>query len=207
MVLVDRYSGWPCVCLCQTESAKELITTLRSHFSTWGTPEELTSDGGSAYVAGETKRFLEDWDVRHRISTAYNPHSNLRAETAVKTVKRLVSQNTGVRGSLDTDALALALLQYRNTPDRDTGRSPAQVLFARKLRDGVPCNPEDLQLRTEWVLTREARELALAKRHEVRGAAWEEHTRALGPLTVGTCVQVQNQASPIRINGKSLEPW
>ena len=144
LVIVDRYSGWPCVCLCRTESAGELVTNLRSHFSTWGMPEELTSDGGTAYTASETRRFLEDRDVRHRVSTAYNPHSNLRAETAVKTVKRLVTQNTGARGSLDTDALALALLQYRNTPDRDTGRSPSQVLFARKLRDGVPCDPADL---------------------------------------------------------------
>ena len=111
--------------------------------------------------------------MRHRVATAYNPHSNLRAETAVKTMKRLVTQNTGARGTLDTDALALALLQYRNTPNRDTGPSPAQVLFARKLRDGVPCNPADLRLRPESILTREARELALAKRHEVRGAAWK----------------------------------
>ena len=110
LVIVDRYSGWPCVCLCRTESAQELITHLRAHFSTWGTPEEIATDGGPAYAAAATKRFLADWDVRHLISTAYNPHSNLRAETAVKTVKRLVTQNTGHKGSLDTDALALALL-------------------------------------------------------------------------------------------------
>ena len=34
----------------------------------------------------------------------YNPHANLRAETAVKSMKRLIAKNTWPRGSLDTDA-------------------------------------------------------------------------------------------------------
>ena len=127
----------------------------------------MATDGGAAYVAEGTRRFLENWGVKQRISTAYNPHANLRAETAVKSMKRLIARNTGPRGSLDTDAVAVALLQYRNTPDRDTGRSPAQVLFCRKLRDAVPVQPADLQLRPEWLLTCEARERALARRHEV----------------------------------------
>ena len=139
-----------------------------------------------------------DWGVRQRVSTAYNPHANLRAETAVKSMKRLIARNTGVRGSLDTDSLAVALLQYRNTPDRDTGRSPSQVLFCRKLRDAVPVNPEDLKIRPEWVLTSQAREAALARRHEVRKQELSEHTRSLGPLGVGAVVQVQNQAGPHR---------
>ena len=71
-------------------------------------------------------------------------------------------------------------------------------MFARKLRDGIPCKPEDLRLRPEWVLTREAREIVLSKRHEVCISKWEEHTKALSPLSVGMCVQVQNQAGPHR---------
>ena len=162
----------------------------------WGAPEEIATDGGATYMAASTQRFLADWVVRHRVSSAYNPHSNLRAESAVKTVKRLIARNTGSRGDLNTDALAMALLQHRNTPDRDTGRLPAQVLFSRKLRDAVPVKPEDLRIRPEWVLTSEAREKALARRHAVRGKELEEHTRPLSELEVGAVVQVQNQAGP-----------
>ena len=123
---------------CKEETAAELITALREYFCVYGTPEEIATDGASVYMSASTQRFLESWSVRHRVSTAYNPHSNLRAETAVKTIKRLIRENTGVRGSLDTDRMAMALLAYRNTPDRDTARSPAQVLFACQLRDAVP---------------------------------------------------------------------
>ena len=65
-------------------------------------------------------------------------------------MKRLIVKNTGPRGSLNMDNMALALLQYRKTRNRNTGRSPAQVLFCRKLRDVVPVNPRDLQIRKEW---------------------------------------------------------
>lgn len=46
------------------------------------------------------------------------------------------------------------------------------------------------------MLTREAREKALAKRHEARGQQLKEHTRPLHPLVVGTTVQIQNQSGP-----------
>ena len=50
-----------------------------------------------------------------------------------------------------------------------------------------------MKLRKEWVLTQDAREKALAKRHLVRGKELTEKTRVLSPLVVGQVVQVQNQ--------------
>ena len=196
LVVVDRYSGWPVVLKCREDSAAELIRHLRNFFCIYGVPEEIATEGASVYVSAATKKFLDLWGVRHRVSSAYNPHSNLRAETCVKTIKRLIASNTGVGGSLDTDALATAMLTYRNTPDRDTGLSPAQVLFARKLRDAVPGNLEGFKLRPDWVLTLERRELTLAKRHQVRGEALTKGTKELSPLEVGQVVQVQDQRVP-----------
>ena len=90
-------------------------------------------------------------------------HSNLKAETCVKTIKRLISSNIGPGVTLDTDALAAALLTYWNTPDWDTRLSPAQVLFARRWRDTIPHCHEGLKLRPEWVPTIEKLKQALAK--------------------------------------------
>ena len=107
------------------------------------------------------------------------PHNNLREETAVKSMKRLVTANTGPGGTLNTDSFASALMTYRNTPDRDTGLSPSPVLFARRIRDAVPCNKDGLLLRPEWVLIREAREKALARRHQVRGGGTDRTHQGL----------------------------
>ena len=191
--MVDRYSNLPTVRKCRMESAEELVISLRDHFCTYGVPVELTMDGGMAYVSDHTQRFLREWGVKHRVSSAYHPHANLRAETAVKTVKRLIADNTGNQGSLNTNEFAAALLTYRNTPDRDTGLSPAQVLFSRQLRDTIPSDPANLKLRPEWILTAQAREKALARRHHARKTDLETKSRPLKPLSVNDVVQVQNQ--------------
>ena len=51
LVLVDRYSNWPTVKRCKTESAEELVEALPEHFCNFGVPKELTSDGGMAFVS------------------------------------------------------------------------------------------------------------------------------------------------------------
>ena len=47
---------------------------------TYGTPEELSSDGGQNHVVAARHNFLATWDVSHRVSSAYFPHSNLKAD-------------------------------------------------------------------------------------------------------------------------------
>ena len=121
------------------------------------------------------------------------PHSNSKAEGCVKLIKRIIRDNLGRNGNLDTDSLLAALLNFRNTPDRDTGLSPSQIIFGRRLNDYLPIKPGRLQLHPEWRLTMEQRELALAKRHSRRGSELTEHTRTQEPLQIGQNVLVQNQ--------------
>ena len=67
------------------------------------------------------------------------------------------------------------------------------MLFARQLRDAVPSNPDNLKLRPEWVLSSQAREKALAKRHLTRQTDLTQKSHPLKPLQVKDVVQVQNQ--------------
>ena len=56
-------------------------------------------------------------------------------------------------------------------------------------------------LRNEWILTKSAREKALAKRYQVRGDQLVQGTKELGTLELGQVVQVQNQT------GRHAKKW
>ena len=141
----------------------------------------------------EVQTFLMKWGVHHRLSSAYFPHSNNRAELAVKTAKRLLMENMDNQGCIDTDAFGRAMLQYRNTPHPDTRLSPAQVIFGRAIRDFVPVLPYKYEPRQEWGFLQEDRERALAKRLYHDGSRLAFSTRPLPSLTVGDKVLVQQQ--------------
>ena len=129
-----------------------------------GLPETLLSDGGPEFTSGRFKQLLSDNGIFHKISSAYIPHSNCRAKIAVKLMKRLIQENVSSFRSLDNAKITRALLQYRNTPYRDTGLSPAQLLLGRNLKDFLPTPPGRQNLGLIWKKTLEAREVALQQR-------------------------------------------
>ena len=191
VVIVDRYTNWPAV--YRSESGSEgLIKRLRETFVTFGVPEELTSDGGPQYTSGKTQEFLRSWGVRHRLTSVANPHANCRAEIAVKTVKRMLMDNTGSTGSLDVDKFQRAMLIYRNAIDPETKTSPAMILFGRPIRDHIPIPMGRYCPHSTWQETSAYREKALAKRHTREHEKWLEHTRMLPPLRIGDHVYLQN---------------
>ena len=108
-MIVDRYTNWPIV-ERSSDGAQGLICALRKQFSTFGIAEELASDGGPEFTANSTQKFLSSWGVHHRLSSVAFPHSNCRAEVAVKTVKRMLTVNSGPRDELDTDKFQRAIL-------------------------------------------------------------------------------------------------
>ena len=197
LIVVDRYSGWLSVySVTMGDGARGLIQTLKTHFSTFGISEQLASDRGPEYIAEVTKKFLKDWGVEQRLSSSYFPHSNQRAELGVKSAKRMLRENVSPSGHLNTDKFLRALLNHRNTPDRDTGLSPAQVIFGHPIRDFLPVKPGRYKPRQEWMMTMEKREQALARRHARQEQLLSEHTKTLPPLKVSDVVSIQNQHGP-----------
>ena len=108
----------------------------------------------------------------------------------------MLVNNTNVSGSLNTDTFHRAMLQYRNTPDRDTALSPAMCLFGRPIRDFIPIHPGKYRPHPTWHETLRAREEALRNRHMRDAERLSEHTVYRPPLKVGDTVRIQNQVGP-----------
>ena len=120
------------------------------------------------------------------------PESNSRAEIGVKAAKRMIRDNTGPGGSLDTDEVSRALLQYLNTPLRGVTESPAKIVFGRAIRDSLPNSP----MRKSWTNQNHHMELGMAKIRVEAKERLDEKAKNLAPLEVGAHVQIQNQAGP-----------
>ena len=189
LVYADRFSGWAEVERLSTNSFRLARQVFLRWFRTYGVPEEISSDGGPPFQSLQYRTFLKLWDVQPRLSSAYFPQSNGRAEAAVKSIKRILLGNiNSTTGELDTDAAARAIMTHRNTPAQDTGISPSVMLFGKPLRDHLPRS--NRKMRPEWEAIADAREEALARRVSYSKPNPEKE---LTPLQVGDSVSVQNQ--------------
>ena len=189
LVYVDRKSGWPHVFSCPRDaaSAHHLTSVLRRVFADTGVPVLLRTDGGPQFTSGTVRRFLQQWGVRHEISSPGYPRSNGHAESAVKSVKRLVL--TTAAGGLDSDKFARALLELRNTPRAD-GRSPAQILFGHPLRSSVPAHHRAFA--AEWQRSTDECDTRASDMREQAKARHDVSARSLRPLRIGSIVDIQD---------------
>ena len=190
LVYADRYSGWLEVAKLHSKTEKSVKETFLKWFSTYGVPEEMASDGGPPFNSAGYDDFLMRWGIKKRLSSAYYPQSNGRAEAAVKSAKRILEGNIDrMTGKLNTEEATRAIMMHRNTPLQETGCSPAMTLFGRPMRDHLP--RRQTSIRRVWEDVADARESAAAKR-QLRNNP-NIINEGLKPLSVGDSVQVQNQ--------------
>ena len=162
LIVGDQYSGWLSIYGADKGDfdGKALERILWENITTFNIPEEISTDGGPESMSEAVQNCFSRWGVKHRLSSAYFPHSNSRAELAVKTGKRLLRDNISVHGSLNTDRVMRALMQYRNTPLPDLRLSPAQIIYNRQLCNFLPVLPHKYRPSQEWAQLQEDRERA-----------------------------------------------
>ena len=151
LVYADRLTGFVELAYFPlTTTSTVIINTLREFFHRWRVAEEISPDGASNLQSTEIKDGLKSWDVKVRLSSAHYHQSNGRAEVGVKSMKRLLRENTGRKGAINTDKVAQALFQYQNTPLRGINKSPVELALGRSLRDTVPPPRQRYKIDTDW---------------------------------------------------------
>ena len=134
LIVVDYFSKYLEVSLLTSLTSSETIRALKAVFARHGIPEKVRSDNGTQYDSAEFAKFAKDWQFKHITSSPHFPQSNGQAERAVQTTKALLKK---------AEDPARALLAYRSTP-LELGKSPAELLFGRNIRNHLPCIPEAL---------------------------------------------------------------
>ena len=136
MLVMDAYSKWPSVVRMSKYPTTETTTmALDILFTTWGPPKTLVSDNGPQFGS---KQF-EDWchlnGIVHLTSAPFHPPSNGEAERLVGIFKTAMRRSVGEEGKEKDKATMDFLREYRGTPNCATGRTPAELMIGRQVRN------------------------------------------------------------------------
>jgi len=190
LIVVDTYTDWPTIIpMGKGITVTHMIAGLTELFSRTAIPDQLWSDRGPQFTAKAFQEFAREWGFQHLMSSPHYPQSNGRAEAAVKSMKKLIRAAWNGR-FLDTNKLCRSLLQYRNTPSRKDGRSPAQKLYGHPIQDTLPAHSKSFA--PEWQRsTTDATDQANSTL-ETAKQYYNSSARPLPEIRVGTNVAVQD---------------
>ena len=171
-------------------TSKAVISKLKQHFPRHGLPNTVVSDNGPQFDSDEFHRFACEWEFDHVTSSPGRAQSNGLAESAVKTVKRLMR-----RAHEDGRDPWLALLDQRNTPTERMSSSPAQRLMSRRTRTLLPAR--------ETLLKPQLAESVQEERNKIKRKQafyYNRNAKDLPPLERGDIVQLKPLSN-------AKEPW
>lgn len=104
--------------------------------------------------------------------------------------KIIRTSNSWGSRSLNTDTMCRAILQYRNTPSRKDGRSPAQKLYGRPIQDTLPAHRRSFA--PEWQRSAIDAEQMAANTLAQSESYYNTHTQDLADIQLGSTVALQN---------------
>ena len=183
LVTSDYYSNFFEIDRLPNTRSSTVITKLKNHFARYGCPERVISDNGPQFYSDEFVQFAKQWDFVHRTSSPGNSKANGKAESAVKTAKKLLRKASDAK----TDPY-LAFLDYRNTPTQGMESSPAQRLLNRRTRTLLPTTKQLLQPRVVFP-DREVKDLK--RRQDQQTRYYNRRAKDLPPLEEGDTIRMK----------------
>lgn len=132
LVLVDAHTKWPEVHLMRNISTKSTVEKCREIFTTFGLPQTLVTDNGRTFISKEFQTFLRENGIFHKNTAPYNPATNGLAERFVQTLKQGLRKLNTIGQNVKLNVQKI-LFNYRLSPHQETGKSPAELMFGRKL--------------------------------------------------------------------------
>ena len=137
LVVIDAYSRFPEVEIVSSTSAKSTILKLERIFATHGIPKVLKSDNGPPFQSHEFRLYLKELGIKHKPSSPLWPQGNGQAENFMKPLVKAVKSAHHENKDWKREMFKF-LLNYRATPHTTTGKSPAELLYNRKIQTKLP---------------------------------------------------------------------
>ena len=176
--------------MVKSTSWEQLKPGLEEAFATHGIPEKITTDGGPPYSGYEFGKYCERMGVQHHTTTPEDAQANGFAEAFVKILVKLV--HTALVEKRDPRKMVSSyLMAYRATPHKVTGRSPAELLFNRKIRTKLP----GLRVYQKGDMDKEVRQRHQMEKEKQKTYADEKRKARTKAVRPGDKIMIQQKKS------------
>lgn len=197
-VVVDYYSRFIEIEVMTKIDSIEAIKRLKVIFARFGNPLSIKADNGRQLISAEFKNYCEINNIRLIHTIPYWPQMNGEVERQNRSILKRLSISQEEKRNWKED-LQDYLLMYRSTPHSTTLRSPAELMFNRKIRDKLPSMQEAAETNDELkdrdkIMKEKGKEYADAKRHAMQS-----------DIVVGDEVLVKRQISSNKL-ATTFEP-
>jgi hypothetical protein len=144
LVIVCEYSRYPIVEIVRSTAAETVIPVVDKILSMFGIPRQIKSDNGPCFNGSEWAKYAEHMGFKHRKICPLWPQSNSQVERFNKTMMKAI--RAAIAEGKDWKVqLQMFLRMYRNTPHGTTEKTPAELLFGRRLRTQLPQYDDDME--------------------------------------------------------------
>ena len=152
VALTDYYSQWPKAKILTSVTSATILRWLDSVFAVHGYPQQIKSDNVPYFTSRELRDTLNSWGIEPKTVTEYWPQANGQVERFNDVLKKHV-QTSRAEGKDWRQTMSTMLRNYRTTPHRMNGHTPAMLLLQRELRTKLPSlktehAPNDAKVRT-----------------------------------------------------------
>ncbi|KAE8282250.1 hypothetical protein D5F01_LYC19649 [Larimichthys crocea] len=133
-VFVDYFSRWVELFPIRNATAETISQIMVKDILTrWGIPDYILSDQGTQFVSSIFQTVCRTWNVGHKLTSAYHPHSNL-AERVNRTLKTMIASYVGDDHKHWDKNLAEFRFAINSAVQESTDVSPAELNLGRSLR-------------------------------------------------------------------------
>ena len=126
-------SKWPEAIPLKSITARAVSAGLMEIFSRTGMPLELVSDQGAQFIGKVTSQLCKAMHIDKLKTTPYHPEANGTVERMHGTLGAMLTKAAS-QGLDWTGQVPFALFAIRAAPNRETGFSPFELVFGRRVR-------------------------------------------------------------------------
>ena len=183
LVHVDRFSGFMWIYPMTKTNAAETQKVMWQTFFQFGFPKRLRSDNGAPFASDAFILACKGDGIEQEWSSPYHSISNGFCERYVGLAKDMIKK------AANLDDLQRMLQLFNSTPT-SSSKSPAELLFSRRMRTNLPTLDSNFK-----PLTNDEIKEAIAirtKKMQDRKVSYDKSAKDLPKLKVGQDVRIYN---------------